>query len=49
MRHKLTAITLALAIMSMFMLSPMSATTAQAQGNNSTPLFTIPLNVTKGR
>jgi hypothetical protein len=48
MRRKVTAITLALAIMSMFMLSPMAATTAQAQGGTTTPLLTVPLNITQG-
>lgn len=34
--------------MSMFMLSPMAATTAQAQGGNAGPLLSVPLNVTQG-
>jgi len=46
MRRKLTAISLALAIMTTLMLSPISTTTAQAQGNP--PLLTVPLNVTQG-
>lgn len=47
MRRKLTAITMALAIMTTLMLSPMSTATVQAQGGNQ-PLITVPLNVTQG-
>ena len=47
MRRKLTAITMALAIMTTVMLSPMSTTRVQAQGANQ-PLLTVPLNVTQG-
>src|SRR3569832_2350521 len=47
MRRKLTAITMAVAIMTTLMLSPMSTTTVQAQGGNQ-PLLTVPLNVTQG-
>ena len=47
MRRKLTAITMALAIMTTLMLSPMSTTKAQGQGGNQ-PLLTVPLNVTQG-
>lgn len=47
MKRKLTAITLALAIM-MLMLSPMSTATVQAQGGGTQPLITVPLNVTQG-
>ena len=46
MRRKLTAISMAVAIMTTLMLSPISTTTAQAQGNP--PLLTVPLNVTQG-
>lgn len=47
MRRKLTAITMAVAIMTTVMLSPMSTTKVQAQGRNQ-PLITVPLNVTQG-
>ena len=47
MRRKLTAITMAVAIMTTLMLSPMSTATVQAQGGNQ-PLITVPLNVTHG-
>ena len=47
MRRKLTAISMALAIMTTLMLAPMSTTTVQAQGTTQ-PLITVPLNVTQG-
>jgi len=47
MRRKLTAMTLAVAIMTTLMLLPVSTTTVQAQGGNQ-PLITVPLNVTQG-
>src|SRR5215210_5307564 len=46
MRRKATALTLILALTSMFLLSTGAASTAQAQGSN-TPLLTIPLNITQ--
>ena len=46
MRRKATALTLILALTSMFLLSAMAASTAHAQGGN-TPLLTIPLNITQ--
>ena len=48
MRRKLTAITMAVAIMTTLMLAPMSTTTVQAQGGGNQPLLTVPLNVTQG-
>ena len=48
MRRKLTAITMALAIMTTLMIAPMSTTTVRAQGANPPPLITVPLNVTQG-
>ena len=48
MRRKLTAITMALAIMTTLMLSPMSTTSVRAQGGGNQPLITVPLNVTQG-
>jgi hypothetical protein len=47
MRRKLTAITMALAIMTTVMLSPMSTTRVQAQGQGNQALLTVPLNVTQ--
>ena len=47
MKRKLTALTVALAIMTALMLAPMATTSVQAQGNTQ-PLLTVPLNITQG-
>ena len=47
MRRKLTAITMAVAVMTTLMIAPMSTKTVQAQGANQ-PRLTVPLNVTQG-